>query len=160
MRRARPTPPMLSRACLAAVLPAVLAVALLTPPARAEERALVELPAMMQEHMLANMRDHLRAIEEILAALAADDADTAAQIAETRLGMSSLGSHGAAHMAQFMPETMRSLGTDMHRAASRFALAVQDADLDPSPQAAQGVHGALQEILGSCNACHASYRLR
>ena len=47
---------------------------------------------MMQQHMMSNMRDHLSAINEILIYMAKDDLDQAADIAESRLGMSSLSS--------------------------------------------------------------------
>lgn len=47
--------------------------------------------------------------------------DKAASIAETRLGMRSLALHGAAHIAPLMPQGMQDIGTQMHRAASRFA---------------------------------------
>ncbi len=40
------------------------------PLAQQDNRQLVELPAMMQEHMLANMRDHLATLDAVLAALA------------------------------------------------------------------------------------------
>jgi len=125
-----------------------------------DERELVELPAMMQEHMLGNMRDHLAALDGMLAALAGGDTDAAAEIAENRLGMSSLASHGAAHMAPFMPETMREMGTAMHRAASRFGIIARDAELDPGSEAQRKVYAALQEITGMCNACHQAYRIR
>lgn len=81
---------------------------------------------MMQQHMMTNMRDHLAAIDEILIYLGNDDLEKAAETAEYRLGMSSLESHGASHMAKFMPEGMREAGTAMHRAASRFALKAQE----------------------------------
>lgn len=67
--------------------------------AQQDNRQLVELPAMMQEHMLANMRDHLATIDAVLAALAQGQAERAAELAEQHLGMSSLGRHGAVHMA-------------------------------------------------------------
>ena len=86
-----------------------------------DTRILVELPEMMQQHMLSSMRDHLAAINEILVYLGNDELDKAAEIAEYRLGMSSLESHGASHIARFMPEGMRQAGTAMHSAASRFA---------------------------------------
>ena len=73
-----------------------------------DSRQLVRLPEMMQEHMLANMRDHLAAINEILEDMAKGRLDAAADVAELRLGMSSLEIHGASHMAPFMPEGMRS----------------------------------------------------
>ncbi len=125
-----------------------------------DDRELVPLPEPMQAHMLANMRDHLQALDEMLAALAAGDADAAGRIAETRIGMSSLDDHGAAHMAPFMPKPMQDAGTSMHRAASRFALVVQDADVEQTYAAQRKVFGALQEIVAACNACHAAYKLR
>lgn len=128
--------------------------------AKDDSREWVELPAMMQDHMLSNMRDHLRAIEDIFAALAKSDADLAADIAEKRLGMSSLGLHGAEHMAPFMPEDMRAIGTQLHHAASRFVIAAQDADLANSKEATAKVFGALQEIVENCNACHRAYRIK
>jgi hypothetical protein len=118
-----------------------------------DTRILVELPEMMQQHMLSNMRDHLAAINEILVYLGNDELDKAAEVAEYRLGMSSLGSHGASHMAKFMPEGMRQTGTAMHKAASRFALKAQEGE----PLAA---YNALSEITAACVACHSGYKVK
>jgi hypothetical protein len=122
---------------------------------RADEdpRLLVELPEMMQQHMMSNMRDHLVAINEILHAMAKGELDKAADIAEARLGMSSLESHGAGHMARFMPEGMRRAGTDMHKAASRFALKAQEDEPLPA-------YEALADITSACVSCHFGYRIR
>jgi len=112
---------------------------------------------MMQQHMLANMRDHLLAIAEIQDALADGRFDAATTIAEERLGMSSLASHGASHMAPYMPEPMRRIGTQMHRVASQFARIAQDASVDHDlPRALKG----LSAVTAQCNACHAAYRIR
>jgi cytochrome c556 len=110
----------------------------------------------MRAHMLANMRDHLRALQEIDVALARDDFDKAASVAETRLGMSSLERHGAAHLAQAMPKDMQDIGTQMHRAASRFAVAAQNAGVTKDLRPALGALGAVMQ---QCVACHAAYRL-
>jgi hypothetical protein len=118
-----------------------------------DARVPVELPAMMQQHMLANMRDHLTAINEILDYLGNGEMVKAADIAEYRLGMSSLESHGASHMAEFMPEGMREAGNAMHRAASRFALKAQEGD-------ALAAYKALPDITSACIACHAGYRIK
>ena len=118
-----------------------------------DERQLVQMPTMMQEHMLANMRDHLAALNEILAKLAAGELDEASEIAESRLGMTSLQSHGASHMAKVMPEGMRKVGTSMHRAASNFALKAQEGEVVPA-------YGALSEVTAACVACHSAYRVR
>jgi hypothetical protein len=131
---------------------------LLVPPASAAEdsRQPVAMPAMMQEHMRANMRDHLLAVSEIQAALAAGQFDAAAAIAEQRLGMTSLEAHGARHMATMMPESMQAIGTAMHRAASRFAMTAQAAAVDGDLARALG---GLAEVTQQCVACHAGYRL-
>ncbi len=120
-----------------------------------DDRQAVSLPAPMHAHMLANMRDHLEAMGEIQAALADEDFATAADIAEARLGMSSMDDHGASRMARFMPEGMREIGGRMHRAASEFARISRDAeitgDLRPPLEALAGVNR-------QCIACHAGYR--
>ena len=121
--------------------------------ASGDTRVLVELPEMMQKHMLSNMRNHLAAINEILVYLASDDLDKAADTAAHRLGMSSLKSHGASHMANFMPEGMRQAGTTMHKAASRFALKAQEGD-------ALVAYNALNEITSACVACHSGYKIK
>lgn len=118
-----------------------------------DTRELVELPEMMQQHMLANMRDHLSAINEILVFLGTDELEKAAEVAEYRLGMSSLESHGASHMATYMPEGMRQAGTAMHRAASRFALKAQEGEALPT-------YKALSDITSACVACHSGYRVK
>jgi cytochrome c556 len=118
-----------------------------------DSRQFVELPGMMQQHMLSNMRDHLVTLNEIMKDLSADKLDQAAKLAETRLGMSSLGLHGASHMSKFMPEGMRQAGTDMHRAASRFALKAQEGEVLPA-------YKALSEVTSACVTCHSGYRIR
>jgi hypothetical protein len=118
-----------------------------------ETRQLVQLPEMMQQHMLSNMRDHLAAINEILINMANGEPEKAAEVAESRLGMSSLESHGASHMASFMPEGMRQAGASMHRAASHFALTAQEGEALPA-------YNALSEVTSACVACHSGYRIR
>lgn len=121
-----------------------------------DTRQAVRLPAAMKTHTLANMRDHLLALQEIQAALAVQEFERAADIAETRIGMSSLALHGAHEVSKYMPQGMRDAGTAMHRGASRFAVAARDAgatgDLKP-------VLAALAEFTGACVACHSGYRL-
>lgn len=143
-----------------AALAAGLLLATRSGGATEETRELVKLPPMMQEHMLANMRDHLVVLDEILGELAEGKTSSAAQIAETRLGMSSLSTHGAQHLGKFMPETMRKIGTQMHRAASKFVVAAQDAEFEPSKESQRKVYGALQQVTENCNACHQAYRIR
>ena len=147
----------------AAIVVSTLALAALAAPAATsadDERELVDMPAMMQEHMLSNMRDHLKALDEILGYLAEGNTTEAGVVAEGRLGMSSLTLHGASEIAKFMPEGMAAAGTEMHRAASRFVIAAQDAELEPGKEAQHKVYSALQDVTSACNACHQGYRIR
>jgi hypothetical protein len=119
--------------------------------ANEDKRVLVNMPKMMQEHQLANMRDHLMAINEILMSMGKNNLDKAAKIAEKRLGMSSLATHGASHMAKVIPKEMGAIGISMHKAASRFALKAEEGDALPA-------YKALQEVTAACVACHAGFR--
>jgi cytochrome c556 len=139
-----------------ALLTALLAAAP-TLAADSDARVPVQMPEMMKDHMRANMRDHLLALQEIQSALARDQYDEAATIAEQRLGMSSLGAHGAQHMAGLMPEGMQAIGTGMHRAASRFAVTAQEAAVGRDLSAALQ---ALSEVTRQCVTCHAGYRIK
>ena len=135
------------------IAPALLLLVSNISLAQEDSRQLVALPQVMQRHMLSNMRDHLAAINEILISMANRNLDQAAEIAESRLGMSSLESHGASHMAKFMPEGMRQAGTSMHRAASRFALKAQEGEV-------LSAYAVFSEITSACVACHSGYRIR
>ena len=121
--------------------------------AEEDPRRFVELPEIMKKHMMSNMRDHLKTINEILIHLSNNKMDKAADIAEKRIGMSSLGSHGASHMGKFMPKGMRQAGTNMHKTASRFALKAQEGELLPA-------YKMLSEVTSTCVACHSAYRIK
>lgn len=122
-----------------------------------DQRQFVRFPDALRDHTLANMRDHLLALQEIQEALARGKEDLAAQIAERRLGMSSLSLHGAHDVAKYMPQGMQDAGTEMHRNASRFAVEAQNAavtgDLKPALD-------ALSKVTAACVGCHAGYRLQ
>jgi len=125
--------------------------------AATDHRAPVSFPAELREHTFANMRDHLLALQEIQAALATGNYDQASNVAEQRLGMTSLIAHGAHEVAQYMPKGMQEAGSAMHRSASRLSTAALDAAVanDVRPALA-----ALAEVTATCVACHAAYRLQ
>lgn len=122
-----------------------------------DTRQAVRFPQTLRAHTLANMRDHLLALQQIQEALAKQEYDQAGEIAEQRLGMTSLGLHGAHEVAKYMPKGMQAIGSNMHRSASRFALAAKDAgatgDMKP-------VLEALANVTAQCVACHAGYRVK
>ncbi len=119
-------------------------------------RIKVDLPMPARDHMMSNMRDHLMALETITRKLSRQQYDEAAEVAETRLGMSSLKSHGASHLSSMLPKQMAAIGTRMHKAASRFAIAAKDAELDGGLNSA---FSALSEVMQQCVACHSGYRV-
>lgn len=134
-----------------------LSLTLISGPAPGgDDRIAVQLPSMMREHMLSNMRDHLLALEEITRYLADEQYDDAAELAENRLGLSSLDAHGASHMGKYLPPEMGQTGMSMHRAASRFALAARNAEVEGGLNKA---FSALSEVMQQCVACHAAYRI-
>lgn len=128
----------------------------LLPAVASDDRQTVQLPDRMREHMLANMRDHLLTLESITRSLANEDYDGAAEAAENRLGLSSLDAHGASHLGQFLPPEMGQIGMNMHKAASRFAVAARDAEVEGGLQEA---FSALSEVMQQCVACHANYKV-
>jgi cytochrome c556 len=129
---------------------------MVAPAAMTDSRQLVTFPEPMRVHTIANMRDHLLALQEIDEALSKSAFDKASAIAEQRLGMSSLELHGAAHIAPYMPQGMQDIGTQMHRAASRFAVEAQNASVSNDVRPALA---ALSTVMQQCVACHAAYRL-
>lgn len=123
----------------------------------ADPRTMVQFPEMLRTHTLANMRDHLLALAEIQDQLARGAYDKASDIAELRLGMSSLGLHGAHDVAKFMPQGMQAAGTAMHRSASQFAVVAKDASVTGD---LKGSLAALARVSQTCVACHAAYRIQ
>lgn len=121
-----------------------------------DKREKIEMPEMMKSHMMANMRDHLAALTEIQAFMATAEYDKAAEVAEQRLGLSSLDNHGAAHMAAMMPKAMQEIGTSMHKAASQFAITVVDIGANDEIKRAWG---DLSKVTQQCVACHSGYRI-
>jgi cytochrome c556 len=121
-----------------------------------DSRELVRFPEPMRLHTISSMRDHLLALQEIDVALSKGDFGTASRVAEQRLGMTSLEAHGAAHLAPYMPQGMQDIGTEMHHAASRFAVEAENASVSNDVRPALAALGA---VMTQCVACHSAYRL-
>ena len=110
-------------------------------------RQKVKLPEQMHTHMLGNMRDHLQALSEIQVALAAKQLDRAADIAETRIGMTSL----ASHMAHTCPKACKTSVSRCITLPARFARTAHEGD---GQQALENLAQVTQQGV----ACHAGYR--
>lgn len=123
------------------------------PPATIDHRPLVEMPEQARALMRQDMLMHLASLNSLLGLLAAGDMAEAAEVAETELGLSSMGKHRATGMGpgRFMPPEMRQLGWTMHQAASEFARVAREGNAAAS-------YAALQQVTSACVACHMSYR--
>ncbi len=141
-----------------------------------DTRTVLDWPPSMRAHLLANMRGHLEALSQIMAALSASDGAKAGQIARERLGLESPGAgacvpqHGkklssrggvammmAMHQSSLMPEEMKALGYAMHQSASTFA--IDAAAVNPGGDVSAAL-AALSHVVENCAACHAAYRLK
>ena len=114
-----------------------------------DTRKPVPLTPMMANHQLQNMRDHLLAVEQIVAAAAKDDFDGIKTAAE-RIGSSPQMRQMCNHMGAGAPGfTERALG--FHETADGIIEAAEDKDRE-------GVMTALSATLNTCTSCHAQYK--
>jgi len=146
---------------LASVPVGIVLLVLVSPVPLAEEapedpRILVEMPPLQQYLLRQEMISHTAALHRIIGRLAEKEFETAAEVAEKELGLSTMGKHAARTAGQgpgrFMPAPMRSMGIGMHRAASDFAAVAKTGDLEAALT-------SLQAVTSACVSCHASYRL-
>lgn len=104
---------------------------------------------MMAHHQKQNMRDHLVAVQEIVAALARDDF-AAIEKAATRIGLSDGMEAMCTHMGAGAPGfTEQALS--FHRAADAIAVAARDKDRARTLD-------ALGTTLQICTGCHATFK--
>lgn len=95
-----------------------------------DPRQLVSMPEQTRQFMQDGMLDNLSALDEILGHLASENLDAAANVAETRMGKSSMGKHHGTGMGpgRFMPFEMRKIGRSVHFAATDFAEVARQGD--------------------------------
>lgn len=114
-----------------------------------DTRQPLPLTAMMAEHQKQNMREHLVAIQGIVAALGRDDMDAVAKAAAS-IGYSEAMGRMCAHMGAAAPG-FTPMALDFHRAADGIAEAARRDDR-------AGVLSALDRTLRNCVGCHATFR--
>jgi len=123
----------------------------------ADNRVPVSFPGNVYDATLASMREHLRAIDLVIASIAAGDYDRAALAAEQGLGIGHQhGVDGLQSGHAFMPTGMRRLGHSMHMNARELVVALRDAEVtEDVPR----VLRALNQVTAQCVSCHDVYRL-
>ena len=116
---------------------------------RMDTRAPVPLLPMMANHQKQNMRDHLVAVQEIVAALATDDF-AAVERAAGRIGFSEQMGQTCTHMGAGAPGfTEQAL--NFHHTADRISAAARDRDR-------ARVLTELGATLQTCTSCHAAWK--
>jgi cytochrome c556 len=115
----------------------------------AETRKPLPLPAMMAEHQKQHMREHLAAVQAIIAAIGRDDMDGVAK-ASARIGYSAAMGQMCEHMGAATPG-FTAMALNFHHTADTIGEAARRGDR-------AGVLAALDRTLQTCVGCHATYQ--
>ncbi|MDQ7019109.1 MAG: hypothetical protein Q9M33_08075 [Robiginitomaculum sp.] len=113
-----------------------------------DHRISLELNAMQKNHQLKNMRDHLEAVQSIIALLASDKYEEASKVAYSRLGSTT---EMKLMCASFGDKNFEKLGLEFHSSADTMSEIFKMGDKKKSLN-------ALSNTLNYCVRCHASYR--
>jgi len=116
---------------------------------RLDGRRAVPLLPMMANHQKQNMRDHLLAVQQIVAALAANDF-AAVEKAAGRIGFSEQMGQMCTHMGAGAPGFTQT-ALDFHHTADGIAASARGRDRE-------AVLRALSATLQTCTSCHATWR--
>lgn len=119
------------------------------PANNLDPRTPVPLTAMMAVHQKQEMRDHLRVVEEITAALGKDDFAAIAKSA-ARIGWSEQQAAMCKHMGAGAPG-FTEVGEHFHKTADTIVDAARRRDRT-------AVITALDATLQTCTGCHETYR--
>ena len=114
-----------------------------------DTRKALPLTATMAEHQKQNMREHLAAVQAMVAALARDDMDGIGKAA-ARIGYSEAMGQMCEHMGAAAPG-FTDMALAFHRTADAIGEAARRGDRS-------GVLAALDRTLQACVGCHATYR--
>ena len=116
---------------------------------RLDTRAPVPLLPMMANHQKQSMREHLAAVQAIVAAATTEDFDAIAQ-ASSRIGYSEQMGQMCSHMGAGAPGfTEQAIA--FHHAADKIGDAAREHDL-------HAVLAALSTTLTACTGCHAAFK--
>lgn len=114
-----------------------------------DQRRPVPLLPMMAQHQKENMREHLEAVQEVVAAAAMGDFDKVG-VAAKRLGSSASMERMCEHMGAAAPGfTEQALS--FHHTADEIGTAAAKRD-------GAAVLSALSKTLSACTSCHSTYK--
>jgi len=114
-----------------------------------DARRPLRLPAMMAVHQKQNMREHLAAVQAVVAAIGRDDMDGVAK-ASARIGYSEAVGQMCKQMGAAAPG-FTPMALSFHHTADTIGEAARRGDRP-------GVLSALERTLQTCVACHDTFR--
>jgi predicted translin family RNA/ssDNA-binding protein len=125
-----------------------------------DTRTLVELPNYIKEKTVVIMRDHVRALDDIIDAVQTGKFDKAESIVESRLSWSSPLRHEDQEVIKHWPEPMQKMADQLYHAATNYVVVSRDVAVEESKGSYKKINAALGELSSACRACHEAYRLR
>jgi len=111
-------------------------------------RTSLNLPAPMRHKQLAMMREHLQAVNDIVALIAGGKFDAASQIAHNKLGLTP---EMKKMCKMFANNDFRQMGLAFHQSADELGDVLKTKNLNKSLR-------ALNTTMNSCVQCHATFR--
>jgi cytochrome c556 len=113
-----------------------------------DSRISLNLPPMMKQHQLANMRAHLDAVRKIVSSIAEDDFNGASEIAAQQLGSNE---RMMKMCNSFENEAFKGMGLAFHKSGDDLAKTLKTGNLKESLR-------ALNSTMNYCVSCHATFR--
>jgi len=113
-----------------------------------DSRTSLKLPAPMRTNQLAMMREHLKAVDDIIAYIATGDFDAASHTAHSKLGLTP---EMKKMCNMFGNDDFRTLGLAFHKSADELGDVLKTGDLKRSLT-------ALHRTMDNCVRCHATFR--
>lgn len=113
-----------------------------------DPRTSLNLPAPMRRHQLAMMREHLKAVNDIIAYMAEGKFNDASQIAHDKLGLTQ---EMKKMCKMFGNDDFRKIGLAFHKSADALGDTLAKGDLRQSLR-------ALHSTMNYCIQCHAAFR--
>ena len=113
-----------------------------------DKRVSLGLPQFAKNRQLANMREHLKAVNDIVKLIAIGKFDKASNIAKNKLGLTDAM---LKECKKFDREDFKSLGFAFHKSANKLAKVLKTKDTKRSLT-------ALSDTLRYCVSCHSTFK--
>jgi hypothetical protein len=117
-----------------------------------DSRARLNLKPAQKEAIKTTMREHLAALESIVASLARQDYERAAAVAHSELGFPKHHEAMQREQGASLPKKYQELAIEHHQAAEDLAEAIPTKEMKP-------ILEKLDQTMKACVACHQAYKL-